>query len=144
MRTVLFLCTGNYYRSRFAEAVFNHHAQRNNLPWQAISRGLNIDHPENTHPISPHTRKALEKRGIAPACTGPDKVALTPGDLESAELVVALKETEHRPMVRRLFPAYEGRIRYWEIHDLDGYAPEQALPAIETLVQELLAELRAI
>ena len=25
-RTVLFLCTGNFYRSRHAEAVFNHHA----------------------------------------------------------------------------------------------------------------------
>ena len=25
-KTVLFLCTGNYYRSRFAEELFNHEA----------------------------------------------------------------------------------------------------------------------
>jgi len=38
-RTVLFLCTGNYYRSRHAEAVFNHHAERLGLGWRAVSRG---------------------------------------------------------------------------------------------------------
>jgi hypothetical protein len=26
MKSVLFLCTGNYYRSRFAEELFNHRA----------------------------------------------------------------------------------------------------------------------
>jgi len=28
MKTVLFLCTGNFYRSRFAEEVFNHLSPR--------------------------------------------------------------------------------------------------------------------
>jgi hypothetical protein len=39
-KTVLFLCTGNYYRSRFAEALFNSVAGRMGLPWRASSRGL--------------------------------------------------------------------------------------------------------
>lgn len=39
-RTILFLCTGNYYRSRHAEAVFNHHAAAVGLGWRATSRGL--------------------------------------------------------------------------------------------------------
>ncbi|MGM4967020.1 hypothetical protein AB7714_26215 [Tardiphaga sp. 1201_B9_N1_1] len=30
-RTVLFLCTGNYYRSRYAEELFNHLARRAGL-----------------------------------------------------------------------------------------------------------------
>ncbi len=38
--TVLFLCTGNYYRSRFAEALFNAVAGKMGLPWKATSRGL--------------------------------------------------------------------------------------------------------
>ena len=40
VRSVLFLCTGNYYRSRFAEIVFNSVAERMGLPWRASSRGL--------------------------------------------------------------------------------------------------------
>jgi protein-tyrosine phosphatase len=38
--TVLFLCTGNYYHSRFAEILFNSVASRMGLPWRASSRGL--------------------------------------------------------------------------------------------------------
>ena len=33
-RTVLFLCTGNYYRSRFAEIIFNSVAGKMGLPWR--------------------------------------------------------------------------------------------------------------
>ena len=40
---VLFLCTGNYYRSRFAEALFNSLAKRAELNWTADSRGLATD-----------------------------------------------------------------------------------------------------
>jgi protein-tyrosine-phosphatase len=39
-KTVLFLGTGNNYRSRFAEALFNSVAGRMGLPWRASSRGL--------------------------------------------------------------------------------------------------------
>jgi protein-tyrosine phosphatase len=30
-----FFCTGNYFRSRFAEILFNHVAHEANLNWQA-------------------------------------------------------------------------------------------------------------
>ena len=42
-RTVLFLCTGNYYRSRFAEELFNDSARRAGLDWTATSRGLALE-----------------------------------------------------------------------------------------------------
>jgi protein-tyrosine phosphatase len=42
-RTVLFLCTANYYRSRFAEFYFNSIAAAAGLPWQAESRGLSLN-----------------------------------------------------------------------------------------------------
>ena len=40
MKKILFLCTGNYYRSRLAEELFNHLAIKNDLPWRAWSEGL--------------------------------------------------------------------------------------------------------
>ena len=42
-KTVLFLCTGNYYRSRFAEVLFNSVAGKMGLPWRASSRGLALE-----------------------------------------------------------------------------------------------------
>jgi hypothetical protein len=43
MNRILFLCTGNYYRSRFAEILFNWHARQRGLRWTADSRGLALD-----------------------------------------------------------------------------------------------------
>src|SRR6476620_3078836 len=64
MKTVLFLCTGNYYRSRYAEILFNWKAQHFGLKWKADSRGLDPD-PLNAGPMSRHTTAALKKLGIA-------------------------------------------------------------------------------
>jgi protein-tyrosine phosphatase len=38
-KLVLFLCTGNYYRSRYAEELFNHLARAEGIGWRAFSRG---------------------------------------------------------------------------------------------------------
>ena len=61
-KDILFVCSGNYYRSRFAEAVFNHEATRRNLPWRAFSRGLAIYLVDGD--ISPFTEMELQRRGI--------------------------------------------------------------------------------
>src|SRR6267142_6368663 len=63
MKTVLFLCTGNYYRSRYAEILFNWKAQQHGLTWKADSRGLDPD-PLNPGPMSRDTMAALRKLGI--------------------------------------------------------------------------------
>ncbi len=47
MKKILFLCTGNYYRSRFAEKLFNNLATQKNLDWEADSRGLAIERGVN-------------------------------------------------------------------------------------------------
>src|SRR6266446_6429247 len=68
MRTVLFLCTGNYYRSRFAEELFNHYAPRAGLSWVARSRALAIERGvNNAGSLSPFALRALEKRGLIDA-----------------------------------------------------------------------------
>ena len=43
MKHLLFVCTGNYYRSRTAEELFNFLATHRTLSWRADSRGLRED-----------------------------------------------------------------------------------------------------
>ncbi len=140
MREVLFICTGNYYRSRFAEAVFNHVARRDGLPWRAFSRGLAIHLAEGN--LSRHTGAALDERGIDPSHTGPTRVSLTEEDLARAHRIVALKRDEHHAMMLAQFPSWADRITYWAVHDLDAAEPAQALAEIEILVAELIRETR--
>ena len=54
MKTFLFLCTGNYYRSRIAEEVFNHLCDQLQTGLKAVSRGLGHrwPNPANIGPIS--------------------------------------------------------------------------------------------
>lgn len=139
MREILFICTGNYYRSRFAEAVFNHAAEREGLPWRAFSRGLAIHLAEGD--LSWHTESALGERGIDLAHTGPTRVSLAEADLARAHHIVALKRDEHHAMMLAQFPLWADRITYWAVHDLDASEPGPALAEIEILVGVLLREL---
>ncbi len=141
MRHVMFICSGNYYRSRFAEAVFNHHAGERDLEWRAFSRGLATHLVADLGKLSIHTRFALDARGIALAHTGERPTPLTVADLERTEKPIALKEAEHRAMMREQFRDWENRIEYWHVHDLDGATPEEALPEIEEKVLRLVDEL---
>jgi len=64
MKKILFLCTGNYYRSRFAEILFNWHAEQRGLSWKAESRGLALC-LFNFGPMSGFTEARLQNRGIS-------------------------------------------------------------------------------
>ena len=141
-RMVLFLCTGNYYRSRFAEILFNALAAQRRLDWRALSRGLKIGWPGNVGPLSPHTRSRLEEMGIDCATMNNLPVELSADDLSAAQVVIALKEDEHRAMLAESFPAWENRVTYWHVHDLDGATPTEALKEIEDLVTQLIESLK--
>jgi len=139
---VLFLCTGNYYRSRFAEHVFNHLAPRRQLPWRAFSRGLAIERVDpGAGPISPHTLAALALRGIALGGEVRAPIALRERDLEQAHHIVALKRQEHWPLLSLRFPRWVDRVEYWQVDDVDCAGPEQALPQIEVAVRGLIERL---
>ncbi len=142
MKKVLFLCTGNYYRSRFAEELFNHLAGAAGIPWRAESRALAIERGiVNVGPMSSHTLEALRERGISPPEPLRYPIRLNEVDLRSSARVIALKEAEHRPLVETRFASFASRVEYWHVHDLDGAAPQEALAQVEVLVRELVVGL---
>jgi len=135
---VLFICTGNYYRSRFAEAVFNHHAEALRLPWRALSRGLAIHLVPPEFMLSPHTEQHLTARKMDLRHTAPRRQQLSEEDLAQAQVIIALKDAEHRPMMRMQFPDWEERIIFWDVGDQPEVTPDEGLAAIEQQVVELI------
>src|SRR5947209_7304175 len=97
---ILFLCTGNYYRSRFAEMLFNHLARAEGLAWQATSRGLALERGAgNMGPMSMTALIRLRQLGIPIEADLRLPRHLSEDELADADLVIALKEAEHRPLL---------------------------------------------
>jgi protein-tyrosine phosphatase len=141
-RSVLFLCTGNYYRSRFAEVLFNALAAEAGLSWRADSRGLAIElGMHNVGPLSRSAAEGLARLGIPVEryLRMPRQVAEE--DLRLADLIVAVKEAEHRPLLHERHPGWVERVEYWHVHDLDCLTAAEALPVLERQVRALVERL---
>jgi protein-tyrosine phosphatase len=141
-KTVLFICTANYYRSRFSEHMFNALARAQGLPWRATSRGFKTWMVDRQGPISVFTVERLTAMGI-PFDDERLPRQLTEADLENADLVVAVKEAEHRAMMEEQFPDWVDHIEYWDVDDLDCATADQALPICQAYVKALVDRLAA-
>jgi protein-tyrosine phosphatase len=137
-KTVLFLCTGNYFRSRFAETLFNQVAGKFGLAWKASSRALAPEPAaRNVGPMATVAIDRLQKMGIrasADFARLPQEV--TTDELDQAQLVVALKQTEHLPMLEERFPAWVEKVEFWDVDD-----DPKVLGLIEQEVMDLVARL---
>jgi protein-tyrosine phosphatase len=138
---ILFICTGNYYRSRFAEELFNALASRLSLSWQAVSRGLDTQQGANIGPISPYVLKKLKTLDIPVKANLREPLQLGETDLVEADLVIALDAEEHKPLMARQFAEWADRTMYWHVPDLHMMKAEDALSRIESNVSLLVQEL---
>ena len=143
MKKILFLCTGNYYRSRFCEYFFNDLASEKGIKWQADSRGLNVNPQSgNVGEISPEVIKALEPLGIQidfSSLRQPKQVQQT--DLESSDKVVAVDAVAHRPLIQTKFPQWTDKVEYWQVKDLDESPSESPLLQLQKNIYSLLENL---
>jgi protein-tyrosine phosphatase len=138
---ILFLCTGNYYRSRFAEELFNHLARQKGLDWAAESKGLAQDLwlLRNVGFISKYALQELEKRSVkTPKMRFPRK--LKPGETGKYEIVVALNEEEHKPLIEQFYPQLS-EVIYWDIKDLGDETSASAMSRIESKIEQLILEI---
>lgn len=138
MKITLFLCTGNYYRSRFAEALFNFEVEKRGIGRTARSAGLAREESAGQGPISPWTEKVLNAMGIPLSFTGPEPRAVTREDFWQAERVIAMDRVEHYPLIEAEFGDFKDTVEYWEIGDLEVMDPVVALPEIARQVDLLL------
>jgi len=147
MREVLFICTGNYSRSRFAEALFDVCSEAGGTALESVFTRTGDSsrrwRPVESHRIGPGRTRDRISRRPPDATRG---VSLTEVDLARAHRIVALKRDERHPMMLdadRTFRFWADRITYWAVHDIDAAEPEQALAEIEILVGDLQREIDA-
>ena len=139
---LLFLCTGNYYRSRFVELLFNHHAAQVALSWHAESRGLALDLGVNNRgPISLAVLASLHERGIVPAKPVRFPQQVQEEDFSRAQRIIALEEAEHRSLVIHRFPHRLERVEFWQVPDVPRAAVTDSMALMTSQVQELIRTL---
>jgi protein-tyrosine phosphatase len=132
------VCTGNYYRSRFAEIYFNHFSRKRNLKVHAFSRGLEAEKARNLGSISKYTIQYLEALQI-PFDSSRMPRQITEIDFLISDRVVIMDNTEHRPMLERYFPDLEHPdLHFWEYPDIQFKSPETILPKIARSTTELI------
>ena len=112
------------------------------MDWEVDSRGLGLS-SNNVGPLSQHTVLECERLGI---CHLPLRLPLplTLGDLQRADLVIAVKEAEHRSMLAEQFPDWSDRVTFWHVHDLDCAPSDIALRELRELVDGQIESLQAI
>jgi protein-tyrosine phosphatase len=140
---LLFLCTGNYYRSRFAEELWQHLESKEPSGWRAESRGLFVSQSlGNIGAISPYARHALGVEGIRLSEPVRPPRQVESEDFVACSHIVAMSESEHRSMVQSLFPTWANVVEYWDIEDVEACPVQIAMKELSMRVCELRLRLR--
>ncbi len=129
MNRILFLCSGNYYRSRFAEEVFNCKVRAALYDWRADSRGLRLN-PNNIGPIADVVLRRLARLEVKPINGGRAP--------EAVREAIAMSRLDHYPLMREMFPTYADQITYWDVEDTGRMQPDVAFRRMELLMDQLI------
>lgn len=140
---LLFLCTGNYYRSRTAEELFNHYAAIHELDWNADSLGLREDmaSSSNVGPMAIVAISFLQELSVSIAGQTRLPASVSSADFMNYDRVICLDETEHRPMMEARFPLFADEVEYWSFPDMPYKEPKEILPGINERIQVLVSNL---
>ena len=143
--SILFLCTANYYRSRFAELYFNHLATEAGLEVRADSAGLEMARWRsfNSGELSVYSVKELERLGVQVPKPYREPKQFEMNMLRCFSRCIALSESEHRPIALEHFPDAVDRFEYWTVEDIEFESAESALGRIQKNVQGLIDALKA-
>ncbi len=120
MKKVLFLCSGNYYRSRIAEEYFNYLSTINNSDYTAYSKALRQDlgNTGNVGFIAKEAIEILEAINVEIKSKQRMPESVNYSDFEQADIVIAMDETEHKPMMEKFFPLYKNKVVYFNVGDV--------------------------
>ncbi len=62
-------------------------------------------------------------------------------DLETADLIVAMNEAEHRALLEDRFAGWQDSATYWHVSDIDFVQPAEATAQIDSMVRNLISKI---
>ena len=146
MKKLLFVCSGNYYRSRFAEAYFNYLSEMFNLNVTSESRGLAIhfadELAEKHGEISKDTRERCNSLDIPKRYWEKNRESLRSEDFDNFDEIICLDLEEHTPMIKEQFPDRVYSVNYLNVKDVFDWEPKKTLDTISDLIQEMVWSIR--
>jgi protein-tyrosine phosphatase len=134
---ILCLRTGNDYRSRYAEQLFNHRAKSEGLDWRATSKGSACS-AENIGPMDAPLLSARSR-------VGPDQSEPHSTNADSALLPLArllLRGELLKREIEQRFPEAAGRVTYLHVDDIEFAHESIALAMIDDQDGQLISTLR--
>ena len=131
---ILFVCTGNSYRSPIAEALL-----------KKVRGDLEVE-SAGTHPagmIASNAKKFLEKENALKNLKGAPE-GIDQKNLEKYDLIIAMKQNHKNEILRR-YPQMEDRIQVWNIDDpiyLPYGSDKEVFEEIKRKVSELAESIK--
>ena len=141
MNNILFVCTGNIFRSRFAEEVFNHLCKINGVDATAFSAGLQVGRYKQRKIYWP-AMSELERLKIEPLRSNEDSVHINDIDVSIYYQIICMDEEEHKPMVRSNELLSGFTFQYWNIVDMPKVSSDISLPKCYKKVESLIDQLK--
>ncbi len=141
MHNILFVCTANIFRSRFAEEVFNCLVIKQRIPAKAFSAGLKV----GEYHVRKIYRPALEqltKFNIKPKRPNELSVHINEVQLSKYDQLICMDEAEHKPMVLSNSKLNDINFEYWDIIDEPKVQSDVSLPICFSKVKELVDDLK--
>ena len=139
MHRVLFVCTANIFRSRFSEEVYNHLANRTELPSRAFSAGLKVGN-YTTRKIYFPALEQLKSLNIVPKRRNELSIHIENVDLKKFNKIICMDQSEHKPMVNENPKLNEFHFDYWDIVDEPAVPSNISLPKCYRKVEELIEQ----
>ena len=124
-----FVCSGNAYRSRLAEAYFKSIIQGKDFTVSSSGIEAELDRLANG-PVCWYAMRLLRKNGLVPYMSWQEHQT-TPETLKDVDLLICMRPI-HLDYCQKL--GYTGKSEVWEIRDLNelpGFIPAST-PGIET------------
>lgn len=134
--SVLFICTGNWFRSKFAETYLRSKGYTN-----VISRGLKVNNSKHKkirekRKISKRVKHKLKSLNILNNYNYVNPTQLTQDDLDRYDTIIAMNKEEHYNFIKKHYPNYINKIIFWDINDTtEGNSHEEDVILTKVMIK---------